>query len=269
MTDMLRRQQAPIADGAWEEIERQARRTLKGNLSGRRLVDFHGPHGWPLAAVNLGTLNVEGGNRVGNVTWGLRNVLPLVEIRVPFSLGIWGLDDLERGAAQADVGPVAKAAREAAIFEEATIYRGFPPGGIKGVLESSPHPPVPLAAERSGFPESVELAVLAIQQAGIGGPFALVLGTDPYRCLMAGDPGLYPVSKRVRALASGGIHWSPALVGGAVLSCRGGDFEMTVGHDLAIGYKTHDTRNVELYFTESFTFRVLEPAASVALARQE
>jgi len=42
----------------------------------------------------------------------------------------------------------------------------------------------------------------------------------------------------------------------------------TGSQDLAIGYKTHDTHDVELYFTESFTFRVLEPAAAVALKRQ-
>jgi uncharacterized linocin/CFP29 family protein len=42
---------------------------------------------------------------------------------------------------------------------------------------------------------------------------------------------------------------------------------MTVGQDPAIGHKAHDTRDVERYFTESFTFRVLEPVASVVLER--
>jgi uncharacterized linocin/CFP29 family protein len=53
-----------------------------------------------------------------------------------------------------------------------------------------------------------------------------------------------------------------------VLSRRGGDFEMTVGQDLAIGYKVHDAQDVELYFAESFAFRVLEPAAAVELKLQ-
>lgn len=55
------------------------------------------------------------------------------------------------------------------------------------------------------------------------------------------------------------------LKGGALLSRRGGDFGLTVGEDLAIRYKSHNTKEVDLYFTESFTFRVLEPAAAVAL----
>ena len=82
---------------------------------------------------------------------------------------------------------------------------------------------------------------------------------------MAGDPGDYPLHKRIHPLVSGGIHWSPARKGGAVLSTRGGDFEMAVGQDLVIGYKTHNVKDVELYFAESFTFQVLEPAAAVAL----
>jgi uncharacterized linocin/CFP29 family protein len=53
MTDILRRSLAPITEEAWKEIDLQASRTLKGNLSGRGLVDFSGPHGWTMAAVNL------------------------------------------------------------------------------------------------------------------------------------------------------------------------------------------------------------------------
>jgi len=84
---------------------------------------------------------------------------------------------------------------------------------------------------------------------------------------MVGSPKAFPLRQRIEALVTGGIHWSPVLEGGAVLSRRGGDFELTVGQDLAIGYKNHDAREVHLYLTESFAFRVLEPAAAVALER--
>ena len=268
MTDILRREMAPIANEAWKEIELQSSRILKGNLSGRRLVDFCGPHGWQFAAVNLGRLEIGPAAATGGVAWGLHRVLPLVEIRVPFTLGIWNLDDIERGAKNPDLGPLTEAARRVAIFEETAIYHGFAGAGIQGMLEASSHAPVPLSPDRSKFTESVELALLAIQKAEIGGPFALVLGTEPYKWLMAGDPNAYPLIQRIKALVTGGIHWSPALEGGAVLSRRGGDFEMTVGQDLTIGYKLHDAQNVDLYFTESFTFRVLEPAAAVELKLQ-
>jgi len=269
MTDILRRAMAPIADGAWQEIERQSSRILKGNLAGRRLVDFSGPHGWQHAAVNLGGLDVKPGNEADGVAWGTHKVLPLLELRVPFSLRIWDLDDVERGSRTPDLTPLAAAAKRIARFEETAIFHGFSGARIQGLLEVSTHPPVPLTSDRSRFIESVERALLAIQEAEIGGPYALVLGTEPYRWVMAGEPGVYPLLKRLQALVSGGTHWSPALAGGAVLSRRGGDFELTVGQDLTIGYKAHTTQEVELYFTESFAFRVLEPAAAVALQLQD
>jgi uncharacterized linocin/CFP29 family protein len=268
MTDILRRDMAPIVDGAWKEIELQSSRILKGNLSGRKLVDFSGPHGWQFAAVNLGRLDVGSGTAVNGVDWGMHKVLPLVEIRVPFTLGIWELDDVTRGAKNPDLDALKEAARKAAIFEETAIYWGFGGAGIQGMLEGSSHPSVPLSPDRSRLTESVELALLAIQQAEIGGPYALVLGTEPYKWLMAGEPTTYPLRDRIKALITGGIHWSPVLQGGAVVSRRGGDFELTVGQDLTIGYKMHNARDVELYFTESFTFRVLEPAAAIELKLQ-
>jgi uncharacterized linocin/CFP29 family protein len=40
---------------------------------------------------------------------------------------------------------------------------------------------------------------------------------------------------------------------------------MEVGQDFAIGYRHHDAENVQLYLEESFTFRVVEPDAAIAL----
>ena len=51
--------------------------------------------------------------------------------------------------------------------------------------------------------------------------------------------------------------WAPAVDGAVVLSQRGGDFELTVGQDFAIGYRSSDAASVDLYLEESTTFRVL------------
>jgi uncharacterized linocin/CFP29 family protein len=143
MTDMLRREMAPIADEAWKEIELQSSRLLKGNLCGRKLVDFRGPHGWQFAAVNLGRLDVDSTRAVDGVGWGMHEVLPLVEIRVPFSLRIWDLDDVERGAKNPDLRALTEAARKAAIFEERALFHGFSGAGIRGMLGVSKHAPWP------------------------------------------------------------------------------------------------------------------------------
>jgi len=48
-----------------------------------------------------------------------------------------------------------------------------------------------------------------------------------------------------------------------MLSQRGGDLEIILGQDMAVGYDSHSSDKVKLYYTESFTFRILEPAAVI------
>ena len=66
-------------------------------------------------------------------------------------------------------------------------------------------------------------------------------------------------------MVDGGIIWAPAIEGGAVLTTRGGDFELALGQDISIGYASHSVSTVALYFQETFTFRLLTTEAAVAL----
>ena len=59
--------------------------------------------------------------------------------------------------------------------------------------------------------------------------------------------------------------WAPAVDGAVVLSQRGGDFELTVGEDFSIGYRSSDAGSVDLYIEESLTFRINTPEAAVHL----
>jgi uncharacterized linocin/CFP29 family protein len=47
---------------------------------------------------------------------------------------------------------------------------------------------------------------------------------------------------------------------------RGGDFLFDSGEDISIGYERDDQQSVDLYLSESFSFRVVTPEAAVALA---
>lgn len=48
-----------------------------------------------------------------------------------------------------------------------------------------------------------------------------------------------------------------------LVAARGGDIELSVGQDLAIGYHSHSTEAINLFITESFTFRVIAPEAII------
>ncbi len=266
MADLLKRSLAPVTAAAWEEIDDTASQVLKAQLSARSIVDFDGPHGWEYAAVNLGTLEIAKRNAPGGVPWGSREVRPLVEVRMGFTLSQLELDNVSRGSSTPDLGPLEDVCRKVAQFEDTAIYKGFDAGHIQGIIAGVDHKPVKLAAGLKDIPNSVTQGVHELKLAGVGGPYALVLGTDAHKALMQSGSGGYPPHRIVRDVLEGGdIIWSPVLSGGILVSTRGGDFELVMGQDLAIGYSSHDRDNVELFLTESFTFRVLEPAAGIEL----
>ena len=79
------------------------------------------------------------------------------------------------------------------------------------------------------------------------------------------EHGGYPLLEHLRLILGGPALWAPSVDGAIVLSQRGGDYDLVVGQDVAIGYLEHDATDVQLYLEESFTFRVLSPEAAVAL----
>ena len=71
------------------------------------------------------------------------------------------------------------------------------------------------------------------------------------------------LEQHLEKMLGGNVLASTHLKQPVLVSARGGDFEMSLGQDIAIGYSAHSTRSVSLFFTESFTFRIFEPRAIV------
>ena len=117
-----------------------------------------------------------------------------------------------------------------------------------------------------GYPDVVAQAVSQLRLAGVNGPYALVLGSEPYTAVSGGSDEGYPVLQHIQRLIDGDIIWAPAIRGGFVLTTRGGDFELDLGQDISIGYLGHSETSVRLYLQESFTFRLLTTEAAVALS---
>ncbi len=269
MTDLLRRSMAPVVSEAWTEIDREAKRVLELNLAGRKVVDFDGPHGWSLAAVNTGELSpIEKAAPAPGVSASLRTSQPLIEVRASFRLSRASLDGAARGAARLELGPVVEAAEAIAAAEDRMIFNGYQPGGIQGIIAASPHQTISIPSSPERYADAILEAREVLREAGINGPYALVLGTASYKEISLATEQGYPIRKRIEQhIVDGPLVWAPAVDGAVLLSARGGDFVLTVGADLAIGYTSHDRDSVELYLAESLTFRVLEEAAAVALRR--
>lgn len=263
--DNLHRELAPISRQAWEQIEEEAKRTLKRHLAARRVVDVEGPKGKDFSAVGTGHLKSVPSPGDG-VQASQREVVALVELRVPFELSRSAIDDVERGALDSDWSPVKDAARRLAFAEDRAVFEGYAAVGIQGIRQCSSNAALALPASVKNYPDAVARAVSELRLAGVEGPYALVLGADAYTAASGGSDDGYPVFHHIERVVDGGIIWAPAIQGAFVLTTRGGDFQIDIGQDVSIGYLSHSSTTVELYFQESFTFRVLTTEAAVGLS---
>jgi uncharacterized linocin/CFP29 family protein len=260
----LHRELAPISSAAWEQIDEEASRTLKRYLAARRVVDVPEAKGLALAAVGTGhTQPIEGPGQGVQATRRAANAL--VELRVPFKLSRQAIDDVERGAVDSDWSSVKEAARKIAFAEDRAVFDGWAAAGIGGIRPGASNKALILPSAPMGYPGAVAQAVNQLRLAGCNGPYTLVLGADPFAAISGGSEEGYPVLQHIQRLVDGEIVWAPAIAGGVVLTTRGGDFELDIGQDLSIGYLGHSETEVELYFLESFTFRLLTTEAAVAL----
>ncbi|MFI1395966.1 family 1 encapsulin nanocompartment shell protein [Streptomyces sp. NPDC020681] len=260
----LHRDLAPISSVAWDDLEEEARRTFKRHVAARRIVDVPEPGGFELSAVGTGHLESVDAPAEGVIA-RTRRSQPVVELRVPFTVDRQAVDDVARGAKDADWQPVKDAARRFAFAEDRTVFEGYAAAGIAGLRETSSNQPLTLPAEVRDYPDAISQAVTALRLAGVGGAYTLALSAEAYTAVSETSDHGYPIIKHLARLLDGDIVWAPAIDGAFLLSTRGGDFELRIGQDVSIGYLSHDDSNIRLYFQETLTFLVYTSEAVVTL----
>ena len=105
-------------------------------------------------------------------------------------------------------------------------------------------------------------AVETLDANAIPGPYEAILSPSRYYTYMqATTEAGYPASRTVEKVLKA-VHRSPVMRdGGAVFSMRGGDFVITVGGDLAPGYRWHDRESVHLFCAETLAAQMVTPEA--------
>ena len=263
--DILKRELAPIPMEAWAEIDDQATRSLKAILSGRKVLDVSGPMGTDFPGVPEGRLSYPKEKPTDGPVYGIRKVHHIVEVRIPFLLDIDEMDNVIRGARDVDLSNLEDAARKIALFEEQVVYHGLPDANIRGLKSCVGEECLTIGAKPEALLEGIAEGVTAFSSRSIEGPYSFIVGPKLWRSMSAHLQG-YPVKMQAETILGGTVLLSPYLSGdfedeAYMLTQRGGDLELILGQDLAIGYESHDLKQVKLFFTESFTVRVLEPAA--------
>jgi uncharacterized linocin/CFP29 family protein len=262
--DNLHRELAPVSDAAWAKIEEEAARTLKRHLAARRVVDVNGPEGYGFSATGTGRVH-EIDPPGDGVIARQRGVLPLVELRVPFTLDRQEIDDVERGAQDSNWQPVKDAARQIAFAEDCAVVDGYPGAGIGGIRPGASNEQLSLPDEVREYPAAFAKALGTLREVGVEGPYSVLLSAEAYVAVSETSDHGYPVMEHIRRIVNGDIVWAPAIAGAVVLTTRGGDFSLQLGQDASIGYLSHTLTEVELYLQETLTFAMLTSEAAVSL----
>ena len=260
--DILKRSLAPIVPAAWEEIDSQAADVLKATLAGRKVVDVKGPMGWNYDAASEGTLSLVEESPVEGVNYGIREVLPLVEIRVPFTMPMWDLDDISRGCKIVDFAPVQEAARKAALFEDTAVFQGLEDAGVLGLELEADNEAIEMQLDDESIITAIAEAAQTLASRNVTGPYALVCSLPLWTKIQTSSR-VYPLKKRLEAIIGNKIVLSSQYETSMLVSLRGGDSELIIGQDFSIGYQSHTNTEVNFYITESFTFRTLAPESIV------
>jgi uncharacterized linocin/CFP29 family protein len=264
--DILRRAHAPLSDEAWKAIDEAVTAMARRTLAARRIATFDGPRGFGYVAVPVGTATPRP-TRDGQAQVSGPDVVLLHEIRASFRLDWAVLDALERGAPALEADAAEDAAREIAHAEDRLAFYGEPAG--QGFLTSAESPRVQVGdwAKDGQVVDDVLQAVEKIDGLGIPGPYELVLAPARYFAyLRAADSG-YPSARQLKEQISA-VHRAPTLrEPGALFSTRGGDFVLTVGGDLSVGYRAHDREGVHLFCVETLAAQTLTPEAVCLLSQ--
>lgn len=259
----LRRHLAPLSEAAWEQVDDEARRCLKLYLAGRHVVDVHGPVGWDVDAVTQGLATAVPFSS-DDVHAAVREPMPFLELRTPFRMSLANLDNADRGNTAIDTSAVIAAAQAAARAEDSFIFRGL--DHAAGVMSATPLQVAVPNPDSTAYAAGIARAVDALRAADIAGPYALVVGEAQYTQLVSTtEEGGYPLLEHVKSILGGPVHWAPFDTAGVVVSLRGGDFALTLGQDLSIGFAGWTGDTVDLYIQESIALQVFTPNAAVAL----
>lgn len=263
--DILKRRKAPFSDEVWGVLEEEARAVFARHLISRRVVDYIGEKGLDFAGVNTGAVTASK-DKLGSVTVGVRQNLPVLELKVPFTIKESELDLILRGSNAFDNSSIVKAAKALCEAENSLVFDGFKKEGISGVVTSLELDSIKMKGD--DILPGVADAIKTLKNNQVEGPYALLIQPQYYSKLfsLAGNDG-YPVTKKLNELLQGGnVLPTPTLKNGAlVVSLRGGDYEILGGVDIAMGYEKEVEGGYELFLFETLTFRVNTPEAAIAL----
>jgi uncharacterized linocin/CFP29 family protein len=278
MTDYLLRDQAPLTEAEWDQVDSVAEETARRALVGRRIVPVLGPLGAGVEVVpdyvfrgtDRGGLDLTGENESGIVRPSEHRFLPIPLLYKDFQLHWRDLAMHHQMDLPLDTGPVVTAATIVARTEDDLIFNGDAGLGYEGLLNAAGRGVLRIS-DWAGVGNAFRDVVTATQyltDAGFYGPYAVVASPRLYAAMnrVYENTGVLEI-EQVQKLAASGVYRSAAVPDDRALVVATGasNMDLVVAQDLVVAYLTAENLNHQFRVLESLVLRIKRPQAIVTL----
>ncbi|MDH7601549.1 MAG: family 1 encapsulin nanocompartment shell protein [Armatimonadota bacterium] len=261
----LGREDAPIEEKTWKALDEAVIRTVKAQLSGRRLLEIEGPFGLHTKSVPLEDAVIED----GKVSVYAARVLPVPLMQTTFTLSARDLAAFEKTGFAFDCKEVVDAAAAIAQAEDVLVFEGSKTLGIEGLLTAKGTASVKLSSwqDVGAAANDIIKAVTALDEAGFHGPYALALAPSLYNLLQRVYPhGNLTEAQHIQSIVGSKVIKAPALKQGGVLIASGKQFaSLVLAQDLMVGFIGPTGSGFEFQLSESLVPRIKVPSSICVL----
>jgi uncharacterized linocin/CFP29 family protein len=248
MSEYLMRDDAPLRDSEWEQLDEVVVSAARQFLVGRRFLDLKGPFGAGLEVVPVGSGED-------------RRQVPVEAFETSFMLKWREIEANRKMGMPLELGAAAQAAVACARMEDEWVFAALlDAAGKKVALGDWSQPEQSLA--------DVVSATEKLFADGFFGPYALVLSPALYTQTQRVSRGMGRiVGKLIGDVAEGGIFRTPLLEDGQglVLSLGAFNFDLVVGQDLIAAYQGNEGLDHSFRVLETMALRIKRAGAICAL----
>lgn len=261
----LNREEAPLSQEMWALIDQTLMGLLAKRLKIRSVVDFDEGYDFTTDAVATGKVRALPSTM--SVKIGLREPLPMMELRYDFSVPKSTLDAMKRDIEDFDDTPLRRAANAFGAAENGMILEGIDAAASPGLLGTLTQP----ALKASGARELMAAAARSLGMFNnefVDGPFRLLVSSATFAQLVVEAEGGETMKQKIENIFGAGAVVITDAIGddkALVISQRGGDFIFYSGLDVHVGYDSESEEALNFFLLESGAFRVINPEAAVRI----
>jgi len=266
MESILLRNDAPLTPEQWQLIDTTVAETVGRILVGRRVLDLYGPLGFGAYTVPLYTYESTEGEPVRAK---ISRQLSMTTLMKKFVITAKDLELMNAGQ-PFDIAPVAAAATQMALAEDAVVFSGDANEGAAGLLDVEGRLKLDLGDwdEEGTALANVTTATATLISKGFYPPYSVAMHPLLAAKLQRvyGKRGILEIDLLERQ-AKGGVFTSPSLPRDKVLiiAAQAQYVDLAVGLDIATGFV--ETTNLEHHFRimETLALRIKQPGAICTL----